>query len=127
MKPYPLNNIDYVPIIPVYRANNENNEQSRYIVYRLYDNTPEPAHEVRLTNSISKNTTYKGYYYTTTTNETLYEIAERYYGSEDYYWILAKANGLKDDKLLSLKPNITIIIPTLSELQVSGGYFSTAY
>lgn len=124
MKPYPMNNINYVPITPVYRKNDKNSQQSRYIVYRLYDNTPNPAHEIRLTNSISKNATYRGYYYTTITNETLYEIAQKYYGSEDYYWVLAKANQLKDGKLSSLKPGTTIVIPTLSELQVSGGYFS---
>ena len=88
---------------------------------------PEAAHEIRLTNSISRNATYKGYYYTTTRNETLYEIANKYYDNEDYYWILAKANGLKDSKLSSLKPNTTIIIPSLSELQVPGGYFSSDF
>lgn len=128
MKPYPLNNINYTPITPIYKTNSNNGQQSRYYIYRLYDNMlPESAHEIRLTNSISKNATYKGYYYTTTVNETLYEIAHRYYGSEDYYWVLAKANGLKEDKLSSLKPGTTIVIPTLSELQVSGGYFSMTY
>lgn len=127
MKPYPSNNIDYKPITPVYRANDINGQQSRYNIYRLYDNVPEAAHEIRLTNSISRNATYKGYYYTTTRNETLYEIANKYYDNEDYYWILAKANGLKDSKLSSLKPNTTTIIPSLSELQVPGGYFSSDF
>lgn len=124
MKPYPKNNIDYTPIIPIYRKNDKNGQESRYITYRLYDNTPKPAHEIKLTNSVSKNPSFKGYYYTTTKYETLYEIADMYYGSEDYYWILAKANQFKNDKLSSLKPGTTIIIPVMSELQISGGYFS---
>lgn len=125
MRPYPINNINYTPIVPQYKRNNINVGMSRYYVYHLLDNMkPEPAHEVRLTNSISSNRTFRGYYYTTTKNETLYEIAEKYYGSEDYYWILAKANQFKDDKLSSIKIGTTIVVPLLSELQAEGGYFS---
>lgn len=124
MKPYPKNIINYTPISPVYRRNMDEREDSRYYVYRLYDNSPKTAMEVRLTNAISKNPTFQGYYYTTVKYETLYEIANVYYGDESLYWVLAKANQLKDKSLSTLPPGTTIVIPLLSELSVTGGYFS---
>lgn len=124
MKPYPKNNINYESIIPTYISNNISNTTSRYSVYRLIENEEKQVFEIRLTNSISSNTTFRGYYYTTTKYETLYEIAKLYYNDESYYWILAKANQLKDDAMSSLKPGTTVVIPLISELQSVGGYFS---
>ena len=57
-------------------------------------------------------------------NETLYSIAKKYYDKESYYWIIAKANGLKDKNISVIKKGVTLVIPNLSELQKEGGYFN---
>lgn len=124
MKPYPKNNINFIPITPVYIKNNTPYQESRYSIYRIVDNLPKDAFEIKLTNSISRNSTYNGYYYTTSKNETLYEIAKLYYGSESYYWILAKANGIKNKGLSVIPANTTIVIPNFADLQKQGGYFN---
>lgn len=124
MKPYPRNNIQYKPITPMYISNPTSIKTSRYSMYRVIDNAPKDELEIRLTNSISKNPTFNGYYYTTTKRETLYEIAKTYYDNEDYYWIIAKANGIKDDGLSVIEKGVTLIIPNYVELQKSGGYFN---
>lgn len=124
MKPYPRNNIDYDIITPVYVKNETTNANSRYSIYRIIDNLPFKALEIKLTNSISKNETYKGYYYTTTKKETLYEIAKKYYDDESLYWVIAKANNLKNEGITVLDINTTITIPTFAELTRQGGYFA---
>lgn len=122
-RPYPRNNVDYDVITPTYRRNTINT-LSRYSVYREITNLPFLALEIKLSNSISKNETYKGYYYTTTRNETLYQIAKKYYGNENYYWVIAKANNLKNEGIAILESNITLVIPAFIELTTAGGYFS---
>lgn len=124
MKPYPRNNIDYKPIVPIYVDNTITKDYSRYSIYRIIDNLPNKAYEIKLNTLISTNNTYKGYYYTTTKNDTLYSIAKKYYNNESYYWIVAKANGLKDNNISVIKPNTTLVVPALSELQKKGGYFN---
>lgn len=125
MKPYPKNNITYKPITPIYAKNTKTSlTNSRYAIYRLIDNLPYKALEIKLTNSISKNASYNGYYYTTTKNETLYEIAKKYYDDESLYWIIAKANGLSDNYISIIPKDVTLVIPNYSELQIDGGYFS---
>lgn len=125
MKPYPNNNIKFKPITPVYIQNQNANGKSRYSVYGVIDNLPYKALEVKLSNAISSNPTYKGYYYTTTKNTTLYEIAKKYYEDESLYWVIAKANNIKDNGLSTIPKGITIIVPNIVELQTSGGYFTT--
>lgn len=124
MKPYPRNVINYIPITPVYIKNNTNYKNSRYSTYRIIDNNPKRSLEIKLTNSITQNSTFNGYYYTTTENETLYQIAKKYYGNEYFYWIIAKTNNLKDDSLSVIQKGTTLIIPNFRELQKDGGYFS---
>lgn len=124
MKPYPRNNIAYKPIKPIYVKNTTPYQESRYSVYRVIDNLPKKALEIKLTNSISQNKTYDGYYYTTSQNETLYSISKKYYNSEKFYWVIAKANGMKDNKLAVIPRGTTLVIPALAELQNDGGYFS---
>lgn len=123
MRPYPNNIITIKPVSPVYTNNSDAKKSSRYSTYRLVDNLPYKSLEVRLSRAISTRPSYKGYYYTTTRNETITSIAKRYYDREDYYWILAKANDLKDDKLLIIPKGTTLVIPHYSELQKDGGYF----
>lgn len=126
MKPYPRNNIDpkYAPITPVYIKNTTQYQESRYSVYRVIDNEPKNSLEIKLTNSISQNKTFSGFYYTTIQNETLYSISKKYYNDEKYYWVLAKANGMKDGNLSIIPKGTTLVIPAFSELQNEGGYFS---
>ena len=126
MKPYPKNNISYEPITPIYVNNNIVNKDSRYSTYRVIDNLPDKALEVKLTNSISRNKTFNGYYYTTKENETLYSIAKLYYNKEEFYWIIAKANGLKDSGITIIPKNTTLVIPNYIELQKDGGYFAAS-
>ena len=123
MKPYPRNNVNYDVITPTYEKGNIN-IISRYSIYKRITNLPFEALEIKLTNSISKNETYRGYYYTTTKNETLYQIAKKYYDDENYWWIIAKANNLQNDGISILEPNITLSIPAFMELTTTGGYFS---
>lgn len=124
MKPYPRNNINYNVTTPIYTAYDALNKNSRYSVYKKIDNLDFPVLEIKLTNSISNNETFKGYYYTTQNKETLYQIAKNYYDDESYYWIIAKANGLKNDGIQVLEQGTTLVIPTFSELTTPGGYFS---
>ena len=124
MRPYPKNDIKYKPITPVYVKNPTKDRDSRYSIYRVVDNLNNKALEVRLTNSISRNRTYNGYYYTTTKNETLYSIAKKYYNNEKFYWIIAKANGIKDSGLSVIPRDTTLVIPNYVELQRDGGYFT---
>lgn len=124
MRPYPTNNIQYKPVVPQYIRNPTAYKDSRYSIYLVVDNLNKKALEVRLSNSISKNLSYNGYYYTTLQNETLYSIAKKYYNDESFYWILAKANGIKDKGLSIIPKNTTIIVPNYSELQKDGGYFT---
>ena len=124
MKPYPRNDIDYKIVTPTYE-NGTSVVTSRYSVYRRITNLPFEALEIKLTNSISKNSTYRGYYYTTTKKETVYEIAKKYYNDEQYYWILCKANNLKNDNSTIIDKGVTLNIPAFSELTAAGGYFST--
>lgn len=126
MKPYPKNNISYEPITPIYVTNNIANKDSRYSTYRIIDNLPDKALEIKLTNSISRNKTFNGYYYTTKENETLYSIAKLYYDKEEFYWIIAKANGLKDSGITIIPKNTTLVIPNYIELQKDGGYFAVS-
>lgn len=126
MKPYPKNNISYEPITPIYVNNNIANKDARYSTYRIIDNLPDKALEVKLTNSISRNKTFNGYYYTTKENETLYSIAKLYYNKEEFYWIIAKANGLKDSGITIIPKNTTLVIPNYIELQKDGGYFAAS-
>ena len=126
MKPYPKNNIKYDVITPTYIKNSIANKESRYSMYRIIDNTKSNILEVKLFNSITQNETFNGYYYTTKQNETLYSIAKKYYDKEDFYWIIAKANSIKDDGLSVIAKNTTLIIPNYTELQKSGGYFAVS-
>lgn len=126
MKPYPKNNISYEPITPIYVNNNIANKDSRYSTYRIIDNLPDKALEIKFTNSISRNKTFNGYYYTTKENETLYSIAKLYYNKEEFYWIIAKANGLKDSSITIIPKNTTLVIPNYIELQKDGGYFAAS-
>lgn len=124
MKTYPQNNIDYNIETPVYRDNTKSESDSRYSIYNIIDNLPFDVLEVKIANKISNNKTYNGYYYTTTNNETLYSIAKRYYNKESLYWVIAKANGLKNNGLSIIPMNTTVIVPNLLELQKTGGYFT---
>lgn len=126
MIPYPRNNINYTPITPIYTKNTTKFQESRYYPYRIIDNLPRDALEIKLTNSISQNKTFNGYYYTTENNETLYSIAKKYYDREDFYWILAKANGIRDNGLSIIPKGTTIVVPNYIELQKEGGYFAVA-
>lgn len=122
--PYPINNVNYDIKKPVYAKNNESILNSRYSIYRKIVNLDFPVLEIKLTNSISQNETYLGYYYTTNKNETLYQISKKFYSTERYWWIIAKANNLKNDGISYLDKNITLTIPAFSELQKTGGYFN---
>lgn len=125
--PYPNNNnVKYKVKTPIYVKNNTTNNSSRYSVYQKIDNYDFPALEIKLTNSISKNDTYLGYYYTTTKNETLYQISKKYYDDEKLWWVLAKANNLKNEGISVLNEGITLSIPAKSELNRPGGYFNNA-
>lgn len=125
MLPYPNNSIKIKPAVPQYRLNPTKNKNSRYSIYNIIDNNKYKSLEIKLIKGISVNNTYKGYYYKTTKNETLYAIAKKYYSSEDYYWILAKANGLRNDGLTTIPKDTVIIVPNISELQnIKGGYYS---
>lgn len=121
---YPNNKIDFKVISPEYIKNDTSNKQSRYSVYRKITNLPFQALEVKLLNTISKNPTYEGYYYTTKENETLQQISKKYYNTERLWWIIAKANNLKNESLITLNKNTTIIIPQLLELTKENGYFN---
>lgn len=123
MKPYPRNNINYDIVTPTYEKSVVN-VTSRYSVYRQITNLPFKALEIKLSNSISKNTTYQGYYYTTTQNETLYQISKKFYNTENYWWIISKANSLKDDDISIIPPGVTLSIPVFIELTKTGGYFA---
>lgn len=123
MKPYPRNNVNYDIITPVYEKSTTV-VTSRYSIYRRITNLSFQALEIKLTNSISKNPTYRGYYHTTTKNENIYEIAKKYYNDENYYWIILKANNLKDDTLI-INKGVTLNVPSFIELTTTGGYFST--
>lgn len=123
MKPYPRNIIDYVPITPIYKRQDVV-KQTRYSPYRIISNLEPVMLEIKLTNSISKNETYRGYYYTTQKNETLYQIAKNYYNNESFFWIIAKANLLKNDATAILPQGITLKIPLLSELSSNNGYWN---
>ena len=48
---------------------------------------------------------------------------EKYYKNEKLWWVIAKANGLKDDGISVLNKGITLSIPAMSELLDTGGYF----
>lgn len=122
MKPYPRNNVNYDVITPTYEKGTTI-VTSRYSIYRRITNLPFQALEIKLTNSISKNLTYRGYYHTTTKNENIYEISKKYYNDENYYWIILKANNLKDDTLI-IDKGVTLNVPSFTELTTTGGYFS---
>lgn len=126
MLPYPSNNdIKIKPAVPHYKLNPTKDKNSRYSIYSVIDNNNYKSLEIKLIKGISTNATYKGYYHKTTKNETLYAIAKKYYNSEEYYWILAKANGLRNDGLTTIPKNTVIIVPNMSELQnINGGYYS---
>lgn len=124
MTAYPNNKIDFKVISPEYIKNDTSNKQSRYSVYRKITNLPFQALEVKLLNTISKNPTYEGYYYTTKENETLQQISKKYYNTERLWWVIAKANNLKNENLITLNKNITIVIPQLLELTKENGYFN---
>ena len=124
MKPYPRNNIDYVIPTPEY-TNQSINMNSRYSTYRIITNLPFNVLEVKLRNLITTNKSFRGYYYTTSQPETLYQIAKKYYNNENYYWIIAMTNNLKNDKLTVVEPQTTVIIPALTELTNTNGYFSS--
>lgn len=121
---YPKNNICFNIPTPIYTVNNTVGRESRYSIYRKIDNLDFPALEIKLTNSISQNETYRGYYYTTTENETLYQVAKKYYDNENFWWIIAKANGLKNSGISILDKGITLSIPAYIELSNKGGYFN---
>ena len=121
---YPNNKIDFKVISPEYIKNDTSNKQSRYSVYRKITNLPFQALEVKLLNTISKNPTYEGYYYTTKENETLQQISKKYYNTERLWWVIAKANNLKNESLITLNKNMTIVIPQLLELTKENGYFN---
>ena len=123
MRPYPINKISISPITPVYKDNNISPTGSRYVINRIIDNLPNKALEIRILSGISNNPSYKGYYYTTKENETLYSISKKYYNDESLYWILAKANGLKNKGLTIIPKDTTLVIPDYGELQVNGGYY----
>ena len=123
MKPNPRNNINYDIVTPTYEKSVVN-VTSRYSVYRQITNLPFRALEIKLSNSISKNTTYQGYYYTTTQNETLYQISKKFYDTENYWWIISKANNLKDDDISIIPPGVTLSIPVFIELTKTGSYFA---
>lgn len=124
MRPYPDNKIDIKAITPVYVSNEVLSKTSRYSTYRVVDNQPFRALEIRLTRAISKQPSFRGYYYTTTENETLFSIAKKYYDREDLYWIIAKVNNLKDSGLTIVKKGDTVVVPNYAELQNEGGYFT---
>lgn len=124
MKPYPRNDLNMNIITPIYAKNTTADAESRYSIYRKITNLGFSALEIKLTNSISKNKTYKGYYYTTQNNETLYSIAKKYYNDETLWWVLAKANNLKNGEITVLDKNVTLLVPALVELTAAGGYFS---
>lgn len=123
MKPYPRNNVNFKIKNPVYVNYDAASSNSRYSIYKKIDNLDFPALEIKLTNAISKNETYKGYYYTTIKNETLFSIAKKYYDDESLWWIIAKANNLKNNGIQVLEKGIILTIPAFSELTSSGGYF----
>ena len=122
MKPYPRNEINYEVKTPEYSATTVS-MSSRYSTYKRITNLPFTALEVKLRHLITTNKTFSGYYYTLQNKENLYQIAKKYYGNENYYWIIAMANNLKNDTLMVLEPGVTVVIPSLSELSKSGGYF----
>lgn len=124
MVPYPRNNIEYDIVTPVYIPNDTADNDSRYSIYRKITNFDFSALEIKLASTISKNKTYKGYYYTAKTNTTVYDVAKQYYDNETLWWVIAKANGLKNDKLCKITKGTTIVIPSISELNQDGGYFN---
>lgn len=120
--PYPNNNTNYDIKTPTYIQNNITNQDSRYYIYRKIDNYSMHPLEIKLTNSISRNETYLGYYYTTQENETLQQISKKYYKDESLWWVIAKANNIKNKAIL--QKDVTIVIPAMSELTANGGYFN---
>lgn len=123
-RPYPRNDVDYDVKHPIYVNNDTSVMNSRYSIYNKIVNLDFPVLEIKLTNSISQNETYLGYYYTTDKNETLYQISKKFYGNERYWWVIAKANNLKDENISYLNKDITLTIPAFSELNKTGGYFN---
>lgn len=124
MIPYPRNDINYDIVTPVYVNNSTAEQNSRYSIYRQLTNFDFSALEIKLINKISKNKTYKGYYHTTKEKETLYSIAKKYYDNESLWWVIAKANNYKDNKLCVIDKGTTIVIPSFSELTADNGYFN---
>jgi|TARA_R110000744_G_C19087623_1_gene532023 phage tail protein X len=51
-------------------------------------------------------------YVRTTTGDTLYALAEHYYGSVNYYWIIGEANDNIDKSTQILKPGLQLRIPS---------------
>lgn len=50
-------------------------------------------------------------YVLTTTGDTLYALAEQYYGDVNYYWIIGEANDNIDKSTQILKPGLQLRIP----------------
>lgn len=51
-------------------------------------------------------------YVLTTVGDTLYALANQYYNSVNYYWIIAEANEGLDKATLSLPPGLQLRIPS---------------
>ena len=51
-------------------------------------------------------------YVLTTTGDTLYALANQYYNSVNYYWVIAEANEGLDKSTLNLTPGLQLRIPS---------------
>lgn len=51
-------------------------------------------------------------YVLTTVGDTLYALAQQYYNSVNYYWIIAEANEGLDKSTQSLEPGVQLRIPS---------------
>jgi nucleoid-associated protein YgaU len=51
-------------------------------------------------------------YVLTTVGDTLYALANQYYNSVNYYWVIAEANEGLDKATLNLAPGLQLRIPS---------------
>ena len=86
------------------------------MAYNRYQDVPSKTSEQG--NRVVRSTLYppivrndNDVYVLTTTGDTLYALAEQYYGNYNYYWIIGEANDNIDKSTQILKPGLQLRIP----------------
>ena len=87
------------------------------MAYSRYQDIPEKKDERN--RRIVRSTLYppiarhdEDIYVLTTTGDTLYALADKYYGDVNYYWIIGVANENIDKSSQNLPPGIQLRIPS---------------